>query len=146
MRPSGMLIALGLMLALAPVGEQRTHAQPAEKQPEKKNSLTGVWKGTYTNHTNGLSGGAYLDVTEHPDGTITGKWGSDAESANKIERGERVTAQVLHWEMESKEEGKPVYRVRATQKDKALVLDITVTWREDGKVKGATATSVLTRE
>jgi hypothetical protein len=105
-----------------------------------------VWTDRYTNHDTGQSGDAYLDITEHTDGTRTGKWGTDENTAAKIEHGERVTADLLQWEAVTEEKHQPRYRVRVTLKGKTLELACTVTCREDGKVKGNTANSILTRK
>jgi hypothetical protein len=142
MRTGSVLILAWLLGASQSVVPPRSYGQ----EGERKGLVTGVWTGRYTNHDNGQSGDAYLDITEHADGTLTGKWGTDENTAVKIEHGERVTADLLQWEAVTEEKHQPRYRVRATLKGKTLELACTVTWREDGKVKGNTANSILTRK
>jgi hypothetical protein len=60
-----------------------------------------------------------------------------------IEKGERVTADVLQWEGS---DGKGHYRARCTQKGKSLVIDWTYTYKDGGKVKGDTGTMILVRK
>ena len=103
--------------------------------------ISGKWTGMGVN-SDGNKGTASLLVEEHPDGTLTGKWGA-AGSEMTIEKGERVTPQVLHWECST---GIYRYRVRCTVEGKALVITYTLTGKEDGKVNGHTGTGVLVRE
>jgi RNA polymerase sigma factor (sigma-70 family) len=103
--------------------------------------ISGKWTGMGVN-SDGNKGTASLIVKEHPDGTVTGKWGA-AGSEMTIEKGERVTPQVLHWECST---GIYRYRVRCTMEGKALVITYTLTGKEDGKVNGHTGTGVLVRE
>jgi hypothetical protein len=84
----------------------------------------------------------FLSATEHPDGSLTGKWG-DPKDPLTIEKGERVTANVLQWESPS---GLGRYRVRCTQKGKSLVIDWCYTSVEEFKVRGHTGTSILVRK
>jgi hypothetical protein len=139
MRSIGVLCITCVVLALVSFDTPRIHGQAPGK------TLTGIWEGTYTNEGGDVSKG-YLDITENADGTLSGKWGNDPEAALKIENGERVTKHVFQWEASSEANEKGRYRCRATLKGKTLELDITYTWREDGKVKGTTATSALTRK
>lgn len=108
-------------------------------------SLTGIWRGTYVNQ-NDIPSKGYLDITEHADGTLSGKWGNGPRSALAIKHGERVTSDMFQWEASSSENEKGYYRIRATIKENTMQLDITYTWRENGTVKGLTAYSLLTRE
>jgi hypothetical protein len=108
---------------------------------EKK--IAGKYAGIYVNK-DGQKSDAILTIEEKEDGTLTGKWGNP-DSELTIENGERVTADLLQWEAVH-EATKGRYRVRCTVKGNALVLDVTLTWKEDGKVKGATGTSVLVKE
>ena len=116
---------------------------PALVQGE--NSLTGIWRGTYVTQDEVVSNG-YLDITEHADGALSGKWGNGPRGALTIEQGERVTADTFQWEAPSPAHVRGRYRVRATLRGKTLQLDVTYTWRVDGKIKGLTAVSALNRE
>jgi hypothetical protein len=60
-----------------------------------------------------------------------------------IEKGERVTPEVLHWECRG---GTVHFWVRCNVTGKALVITYTATRREGGKVKGETRTGVLVRQ
>lgn len=109
-------------------------------------SLTGIWQGTFYANQNGAVSKAYLNITEHADGSLSGRWGNSPNGALKIEYGERVTEGVFQWEASSEANEQGRYRVRANLKGKTLQLDITYTWREAGKVKGLTAASMLTKK
>ena len=106
--------------------------------------LTGVWWGTFINQQGSVSRG-YLNVTENADGTLSGQWGNAPKGCLTIEQGERVTEGTYQWEAPSQANEQGRYRVRAEMKENMLQLTITYTWREDGRVKGLTATSALAR-
>jgi hypothetical protein len=114
---------------------------PGQLRAQEPLGISGKWAGMGVN-SDGNKGTASLLVEEHQDGTLTGKWGA-AGSEMTIEKGERVTPQVLHWECST---GIYRYRVRCTMEGKALVITYTLTWKEDGKVNGHTGTGVLVRE
>jgi uncharacterized protein (TIGR03067 family) len=106
---------------------------PAQAQ---ERGISGKWAGTNVNDW-GIKSEDSLEITENEDGTLTG-----TASGMKIENGERVTAAVLQWEHVTQTHH---WRVRCNVKGKSLVLDYTCTSKENGKVKGGTGTSVLTR-
>jgi hypothetical protein len=114
---------------------------PGRIRAQEPFGISGKWSGMGVN-SDGNKGTASLLVEEHQDGTLTGKWGA-AGSEMTIENGERVTAQVLHWECST---GIYRYRVRCTMEGQALVITYTLTWTEEGKVNGHTGTGVLVRE
>ncbi len=120
-------------------------APPRDDGDSAENSLTGIWRGTFVTQHDVASDG-YLDITEHADGSLSGKWGNDPRGALTIEHGECVTKDIFQWEAPSQANEKGRYRVRATLSGKTLQLDVTYTWREKGKVKGLTAVSTLTRK
>jgi hypothetical protein len=127
-----MVVLLGTLLLLTLAFYGRLQAQEAR-------GISGKWGGTFVD-SNGEKATVSLIVEEHEDGTLTGKFGRQQLT---IEKGERVTPQVLHWECKS---GARLYRVRCTVEGKALLISYTHTWKEDGKVKGSTGTGVLVRE
>jgi hypothetical protein len=114
---------------------------PGQIRAQDPDRISGKWTGTGVNSDGGKATGALI-VMEHKDGTLTGKWGATGGEMT-IEKGERVTEHVLHWECSN---GMYHYRVRCTVEGKALVITYTLTWKEDGKVKGSTGTSVLVKE
>lgn len=62
----------------------------------------------------------------------------------KIEKGERVTAEVARWEM-TDGDWRFCYRCAIKGGGKALEIEITATKKESGKITGYTATSLLTK-
>lgn len=102
--------------------------------------ISGKWSGTSIN-SSGKSDG-FLEVTENEDGTLTGKWGSTGNEL-KIDKGERVTADILRWESSTETHR---WCVQAKVNGKSLVLEYTCTWKADGKIQGAIGTAVLTRD
>ncbi len=106
--------------------------------------LTGIWHGTYVNDDD-VPSDAYLEVTENADGSLSGRWGNGPNGALVIEHGERVTKSVFQWEAASEAHQDGRYRIRARLIDGTLHLDVTYTWRQDGKINGQTAVSTLSR-
>jgi hypothetical protein len=106
----------------------------------QERGISGKWSGTGVNHLD--KSDAFLEVAENEDGTLTGKWGSTGNEL-KIEKGERVTADVLRWESSTETHR---WCVNAKVNGKSLVLEVTCTWKEDGKVKGGVGTVVLTKD
>src|SRR5262245_24670302 len=104
-----MAVLLGALLVLcaSPLG------QAAD---EEAIGISGKWTGGGHNSNGDYSAEGELEVKEHKDGTVTGEWGAPRHLT--IEKGERVTADLLQWESSDK---KGVYRARCTQKGKALV-------------------------
>jgi hypothetical protein len=137
--------AVLLMVALVGIGGGATALLAGHEdgriRAQEPLGISGKWAGMGVN-SDGNKGTASLMVEEHSDGTLTGKWGA-AGSEMTIEKGERVTPQVLHWECSA---GIYRYRVRCTMEGKALVITYTLTGKEDGKVNGHTGTGVLVRE
>jgi hypothetical protein len=101
--------------------------------------VSGKWKGV-TVSSLGDKANVTLEIEELNDGTITGTW----DGRVKIEKGERVTAEVAHWELT---DGDWRFCCRCAIKSggKALTVEITATTKEAGKVKGYTATSLFTK-
>jgi hypothetical protein len=114
---------------------------PGQVRAQDPDSISGKWSGMGIN-SGGTKGSASLIVEENKDGTLTGKWGA-AGGEMTIMKGERVTAQILHWECST---AIHVWRVRCTAEGKSLVTTYTCTWKEDGKVKGETGTAVMVKE
>lgn len=102
--------------------------------------VTGRWTGKSANEKE--QSGGFVDIKENADGTLTGKWGSKG-NVMTIEKGERVTADVLRWES-TFEGGRWV--VQAKVDGSSMVLDYSSTHKENGKIKGGVARSVLTRK
>ena len=82
-----------------------------------------------------------LTIREHADGRLTGKW-TNLEMT--IEKGERVTESVIRWESTDEKGGQ--WRATGTQRGKALIIDWTLTIKEEGKVRGVTGTCILLRK
>ena len=139
------VLAVTLLTGSGGESATREAASPRDDGLSTESSLTGVWRGTFVTQNAVVSDG-YLNITEHADGSLSGKWGNGPRGALSIEYGERVTENVAQWEAASaaNEEGR--YRIRATLNGKSLRLDVTYTWREKGKIKGLTAVSMLTRK
>jgi hypothetical protein len=94
-------------------------------------SLTGKWKGTGIGGTDdvvNVSPDVALELKEHEDGTVTGHW----DSRVKIEKGERVTADLAQWEAHDGN-WRFCYRCSIQRGGKLLAIEITQTTKEDGK-------------
>ncbi len=101
-----LFAGVGAALAATDTSLRMGHDHSAE------NSLTGIWRGTFVTQNDVASNG-YLDITEHADGSLSGKWGNDARGALTIEHGECVTKDIFQWEAPSQANEKGRYRVRA---------------------------------
>lgn len=135
-----LAIALALLMAGLSFPPGRAQAQRPTAD------ISGTWSGTAVNN-NGRTATASLIVKENADGTLTGKWGPPGKEAT-IEKGERVTSDVLHWEAAWADENTPNthYRVVCTVMGKALVVHWIGTRKQDGKVKGETGMVLLVRQ
>jgi hypothetical protein len=131
-------------LVLVLLGVSLLIGLPARGQvADKEVGISGKWKGFAVNSDGGASDIEFLDVKEKTDGTLTGKCGN-RDLVMTIEKGERVTPEVVQWEASDPSAG--VYRYRGVQKGKVLQLEWTHTRKEDGKVKWHTGTVLLVRE
>ncbi len=138
-------MALALLIGVSAAWGTPDGAAPKDRGDDKENSITGIWLGKFVTEKEVVSAG-YLNITQHADGSLSGKWGNSPRSVLTIERGECVKNDVFQWEAASKANKNGRYRVRATLRGKTLFLDVTYTWRENGKIKGLTAASSLTKK
>lgn len=107
-------------------------------------SISGKWSGWWVNSVaigDGGSGPDSLIITQHDEGTITGTW-----LGLKVEKGERVTAEIAQWACKNNAGGNYNARCYIKEGGKLLVVEYTVTYRENGKVQGYTGVSILKRQ
>jgi hypothetical protein len=137
-------LTLAIPLALLMAGLSFPPGQAQAQRPTV--DISGTWSGTAVNN-DGRTATASLIVKENVDGTLTGKWGPLGKET-PIEKGERVTTDVLHWEAWYADETTPKtnYRIVCTVMGKALVVHWAGTRKHDGKVKGETGMVVLVRQ
>ena len=114
---------------------------PGQIRAQEPLGISGEWKGAAVNSEGGFNPNDTLTIREHADGTLTGLWTS---LDLKIEKGQRVTGEVVRWESTDARGGQ--WRATCTQRGKSLVIDWTTTTREFGKVRGLTGTSILVRK
>ena len=141
--PLFLLFGVVFLMGLPQSGELVAGESDANQSSD---TLSGVWQGDYFVNPTEVRSDGYLNITEHPDGSLTGWWGNSPRSVLKIESGERVTERIFQWEASSAANELGRYRVRAERKGETLELDVIYTWREAGQIKGLTASSLLTRK
>jgi hypothetical protein len=129
------LLILGALLVFS--------SSVASQAAEEPVGISGEWTGTAANSEGGYHNKEVLNIKEHADGTLTGKWGP-SDRLWTIEKGERVTATLVQWEGSDKAGG--YYRVRCTQKGTFLLAEWTFTQKVEGKVKGHAGASIFVRK
>lgn len=112
--------------------------------PKPPLGVTGKWHGKSVSAE--VMSDTFLDITEHEDGTLTGMWGSRSVCEVEIEKGERLTAELLRWE--STTPGATPWKVVARVDGKSMVIERTggALPTTDRKRHGNLGTSVLIRE
>ncbi len=112
--------------------------------PKPPLGVTGKWHGKSVNAE--VMSDTFLDITEHEDGTLTGMWGCRGVCEVKIEKGERLSAELLRWE--STTPGATPWHVVARVDGKSMVLERTGGGlpTADRKRHGNLGTSVLIRD
>ena len=112
--------------------------------PKPPLGVTGKWNGKSVSAE--VMSDTFLDITEHEDGTLTGMWGCRGVCEVKIEKGERLTAELLRWE--STAPGATAWHVVARVDGKSMVIERTggALPTTDRKRHGNVGTSVLIRD
>lgn len=146
--------------ALSAVEIQELHAKPGGSAPlvnwvegppaiyrvapKPPLGITGKWHGKSVSAE--AMSDTFLDITEHEDGTLTGMWGSRGVCEVKIEKGERLSAELLRWE--STTPGATTWHVVARVDGKSMVIERTggALPTTDRKRHGNLGTSVLIRD
>jgi Concanavalin A-like lectin/glucanases superfamily len=112
--------------------------------PRPPLGVTGKWHGKSVSAE--VMSDTFLDITEHEDGTLTGMWGCRGVCEVKIEKGERLTAELLRWE--STTPGATPWHVVARVDGKTMVIERTggAGPSTDRKRHGNLGTSILIRD
>ena len=112
--------------------------------PRPALGVSGKWHGKSVSAE--VMSDTFLDITEHEDGTLTGMWGCPGVCEVKIEKGERLTAELLRWE--STTPGATPWHVVARVDGKSMVIERTggALPDTDRKRSGNVGTSILIRD